>query len=150
MWYYGKLIIASELSVSFTIICPYSLPYSRIFHSNASFCIFPALLPLSTQIYHQITQGPKIPFLFLTFIIDLLKNGAVPSIATVLALFCSDFPWDVTLTRGGQKEEVEMLGSGGRVKTRVKMKSHFQLYTMFFQLTHRPLTLGTSALPWVT
>lgn len=126
---YRKLIIASELIISFPIICPYSPQCSRIFHFNSSFCIFPALLPLSSQIYHQITQDPKISFL--TFMKELPKNVAVPSIATVLVLFCSDFPWDVTLTGDSQREEVEVLGSGGRVKTRVKMKSHFQLYSMF-------------------
>lgn len=133
----------------FSHYLPYSHPCSRIFHSNASFCIFPVLLPLSSQIYHQITPDPIISFLFLTFMKELLKNIAVSSIVAGLALFCSDFPWNVTLTGGGAERGVEVLGSGGRVKTRVKMKSHFQIYTMFVQLPPGPLILGAPALPWV-
>lgn len=80
---------------------------------------------------------------------ELLSNIAVPSTATVLALFCSNFPWYFIShkvlfqleKRGGQKEEAEML----EVEKGEWNEVTFPVYIMFIQLTPGPAIVGAQA-----
>lgn len=91
------------------------------------------------------------PFLFPTLMKELLSNIAVPSTPTVLTHVYSDFSRDFTsdqvVVHLWDKRWSERGGRGVRGRGRsMKMRSHFQLHTMFVPHTPGPAIVGASAL----